>query len=216
MSGGDKLLNQLQLLERGLDEPGPALPLSPERERAMLDAALGARVVPLASTRGLRVAIAVALVAVGAAAGLGVWRLTRSESSERAASPAAPPARSPAQLPPTTPANQPEHAPAAAPEAAAPTPEAALRAPTRALPSSSADAAQEGDLLKQANDLRRTGDFGGAEQLYRQVISRYPQTASAYVAMSSVASLILNRDPAGAVEMYRSARRARPAGALDL
>lgn len=214
MNDGDKLLSQLELLKRGLDEPGPALPLSPERERAMLHAALGARVAPRASTRGLRVAIAVALVAVGAAAALGGWRLTRSEATEPDPSRGAPPAA--ALLPSPAPAAQPQAAPATPSEAAAQAPEVTPRTPPRALPSSSAEATKEGDLLKQANDLRRSGDFAGAEQLYRQVIARYPQTASGYVAMSSVASLILNRDPAGAVEMYRAARRARPAGALDL
>jgi TolA-binding protein len=219
MSNGDKLLGQLELLKRGLDEPGPAPPLDPERERAMLDAALGTRVVPPGGARGLRVAVAVALVAVGAAAGLGAWRLTRSESSGPKVSPpaAVPLVQTPSLPPRAEPAVGREAAQSApAREAASQLPEAAPRAASRAQPSASADSAREGDLLKQANDLRRGGDFAGAEQLYRQVIQRYPQTASAYVAMSSVASLILNRDPSGAVEMYRAARRARPAGALDL
>jgi TolA-binding protein len=218
LSDGDKLLSQLELLKRGLDEPGPALPLSHERERAMLDAALGERALPLLSTRGLRVAVAVALVAVGAAAALGVWRRAVSVPAQSPLSPPvgarpaqavapAPSARAAAQAGPASPS----------PEAAtAESPGSGARAPSRALPSASAEAAKEVDLLKQANDLRRSGDFAGAEQLYRQVISRYPQTASGYVAMTSVASLSLNRDPAGAVEMYRAARRARPAGALDL
>lgn len=215
---GDEVLGELDALKRGLDSPGPALPLSPEREQAMLDAALAQQGTPLARTRSARPAVVLALVAVGAAAALGVLSLTSSDAGppSEPARPGAPASAQPSVTSTPGSGQSPPSAPAEPSAALVPAPAEPAAPPSRAAASPSTDVAREVDLLKQANDLRRTGDFAGAEKLYRQVIARYPQTTSAYVAMSSVASLIMARDPAAAVEMYRAARRAHPSGTLDL
>ena len=71
------------------------------------------------------------------------------------------------------------------------------------------------DLLLDANRLRRQGEWQKSEAKYLEVTRLQPGTLSAYVAMASVGSLRLTRNPNSALRIYQRARLQRPTGPLD-
>lgn len=71
------------------------------------------------------------------------------------------------------------------------------------------------DLLLVANRLRRNGEWAKAEEKYLEVTRAQPGTLSSYVALASVGSLRLRRDPRSALQAYERARAQNPSGPLD-
>lgn len=78
-----------------------------------------------------------------------------------------------------------------------------------------ASATSPEDLLLVANRLRRNGEWAKAEQKYLEVTRAQPGTLSSYVALASVGSLRLGRDPRSALQAYERARSQNPSGPLD-
>jgi tetratricopeptide (TPR) repeat protein len=66
------------------------------------------------------------------------------------------------------------------------------------------------DLLKQANQLRRQGQWADAERAYAHIASNYGVSAQGPVAALAAASLRLEHlsDPRGALRLYQSAKKA--------
>lgn len=208
----DEAEQMLHSLGAGLDTPGPALKIS-ERETARL---VGSVMRERAGTPlerkprwGRRAAAAVpALLVVAAAA---YW-ITRG-SAERASEPHVRVAVPPRALASVAPAPSWVSPPAAAasPGAAGP----ALGAAPRVRPLQMAPSLEPEDLLQRANRLRRKGEWKEAEATYLQVTRVQPGTLSAYVALASVGSLRVGRDPRSALTLYERARAQNPGGPLD-
>jgi len=210
----------LENLKSGLDSQGPATWLSDAQASALVERAMSASPVQVqspAARRGVSpkiVAGAIGLFALGAAA-----MLTQRSAPSSApvltlkSSHVAPKIH----VPPTL------QSPAEAPKEQSPRPTSSDRlAPHARVPGApqhrvdGASNTSDADLLKQANDLRRQGDFAGALELYQAVIRRYPSTMSGYVARVSAASMLSGKHPSRAVDLYQTARRQRANGALDL
>ena len=72
------------------------------------------------------------------------------------------------------------------------------------------------DLLQRANRLRGDGDYRGAERTYLRAVAANPHGLTAYAARVAAAGLRLERfeDARGALQLYKEALRAQPAGSL--
>jgi tetratricopeptide (TPR) repeat protein len=116
------------------------------------------------------------------------------------------------EQPATAPAARPEPAaaPAAEPVTAA-APEAHATAPRVPARAGGAD-----DLLQHANRQRGDGDYRGAERTYLRAVAANPRGLTAYTARVAAAGLRLERfdDARGALQLYKEALRAQPAGSL--
>ncbi|MEM6955433.1 MAG: hypothetical protein AAF645_07075 [Myxococcota bacterium] len=129
----------------------------------------------------------------------------------------APAAPAPTIAPPTNAAPTPQ---LSVPDVPEPEPEdeaaeASVDEASTALPAR-ARAPSTRDLLREANELRRTGAYGEAAALYRRVSERAsPEAYSAAVAAGSLELEHLNR-PARAARLFQRASRLRPQGRLDL
>jgi tetratricopeptide (TPR) repeat protein len=73
------------------------------------------------------------------------------------------------------------------------------------------------DMLQKANDLRAQHQWFAATQLYEQTIRTFPKRAEAYSAAVAAGVLRLDQlgDGRGALDLFSSALRARPRGALS-
>lgn len=214
-------------------QPGPAPRMGAASASALIDGALDAWEAapapdpepanptapgaPVGGLGALGVGIAVFLVAVGVTSAV-LYMVPEQGDEHVAAVPA--PTRSPAPesaVPesPAPPANVVTPAPAEAdtfPEASA----SAHRRPRERARRASAPATAP-DLLARANEQRRARDYGAAERSYVQVVARFGNSSSAYVARVAAASLRLEHlgNARGAATLYREALRRRPNGNLD-
>src|SRR5205814_5383751 len=73
------------------------------------------------------------------------------------------------------------------------------------------------DMLQKANDLRAQHQWFAATQVYEQTILTFPDRAEAYSATVAAAILLLDQlgDARGALDLFSSAIRTRPRGALS-
>jgi len=133
--------------------------------------------------------------------------------------------RAPAQPPPASEPRlevKPDPAPPAVepPSAPDPTPRPSRRAPIASVVGREEEVDVEKapleDLLERANQRRRARDWRGADQLYRAVSRRFPDSDAAVVAGVASASLHLEQlgDAAGALRDYRHALASQPTGPL--
>lgn len=204
--------------------PGPARILAPTRRAAMVKAIVNAALAdgdaparPEAPSRGawyrtLAFAAAI-LLCLSAAVVPALIRHVRQPVAPRA--PARPPPVSEPRL---------EVKPDPAPPAVEPPPDPAPR-PSHRAPIASIVGREEEvdvekapleDLLELANQRRRARDWRGADQLYRAVSRRFPDSDAAVVAGVASASLHLEQlgDAAGALRDYRHALASQPTGPL--
>jgi len=191
------------------DAPGPALPLPPAREQALVTAAVR-RVRRAGSVRYALQAAASVLLALGLAGAAAAAVATylsgdppRKPFEVRRSEPPGDPIRL------RRPARPPAPAVAAQERASEPLPPALAPAPERA-------AASSRDLLQRANRLRARGEWQKAERVYAEVARSSAVPHDAYAARVAAASLRLERlgDPRRALELFRAALREQPRGAL--
>jgi hypothetical protein len=212
----------LRGLRARLDTPGPALPLSERDTAELVDGVLAkhARAGAIGSRGWRRAALAAApaLVALAAAAYLvrgGAEQPSAATNAAPAASVAAPAASMAAAAPATPPRIDGAAAPLPRRDAATPSSPRDREHGSRAPADVPLTASRPEDLLLQANRFRRKGEWQKAEQKYLEVTRTQPGTLSSYVALASVASLQLQRNPRAALGSYEAARAANPAGPLD-
>ncbi len=81
------------------------------------------------------------------------------------------------------------------------------RTQRHAEPAPPATPATPEDLMKQANEQRRTRKWQAAEALYQRVVREHPGSSAAYVAAIAAASIRLDHlgDARGALRLYQSA-----------
>jgi tetratricopeptide (TPR) repeat protein len=195
-----------------LDErPGPAMRQTPGQADQLIAAALrafdGGDVLAKRSPRpwgtiAIAAGLAVALVATGATAAIWIYHSSAPP----------PPAPKPAPTP------QSEAAPDVEPEAEEEAePEAPLEPSIAPLPHRHHPSATDADLLRAANALRKDRRWPEAERRYREVITRFPKSQSAYVAEVAAGSLRLEQldDPTGALRLFKRAILRTPKGSLD-
>lgn len=194
------------------DRPGPAAPISDERARAMVDAAIGNAFAPAPRPRLVRrprtfaLAAAATLAAAAAVAGTMAWKHRAPAPTVVTAPTNAP---SPVELPLAPPVN----------EAPPPPPSASINeALVASAPPSSQAAhgsnAAVADLLARANALRAARRWREAAQTYERIAATSPGSYSGYAADVAAADLHLDqlKDPAGALRLYRAARAGRAEG----
>lgn len=212
----DDAEQMLHALSTGLDTPGPALKISDRETSRLVGSVLRERAAPPLARKpprwGRRAAAAVpALLVVAAAA---YW--ISQGAVERAPEPRVRLAPAPSAVASVAPART--RVPELGTPATNEEPGAALAPTPKARPlhtPAAPDAAAPEDLLQRANRLRRKGEWKEAEATYLQITRLQPGTLSAYVALASVGSLRLGRDPRSALALYERARAQNPGGPLD-
>jgi tetratricopeptide (TPR) repeat protein len=203
------LIERMRLDERA----GPARRISREQAHALVEDALstweGERMVPdrrgVSIWQTLSIAAGLLLALVGGASAAR-WLYGRAPEPAPAHVERAPAAKRPRTLLPVV-SVETELAP-----------EVEAREPRAPRATRSVERSEPDDLLQKANHLRAEGRFQPAAETYALVYERYPRSLSAYAAQVAAASLELEHlgRPQRAQNLFESALRAYPAGALDL
>lgn len=199
------------------DQPGPAEPMSPSAQAALIEAALATATPPTPWPRRAFLLGGTAVMIAGAT----VYLLGRRRSLPPGPRPTAvpkvdavpPPTAAPSVVPASAATKDPVAAEAPQPPPAPPPPEEKA-APSRKKASSPREVA---DLLLLANERRRQQRFPEALGLYQQIYIGHPRSEEAYVAEVAAGSLLGDRlhNPQAALRLFRRALRERPAGSLS-
>jgi tetratricopeptide (TPR) repeat protein len=206
--------------ERGLAEPAGAS-LKPPRRRAALAAFVALGVAGAAAAAGytlLHSSLTPMPVLRAVSQPLGGRPLPSAASAPEI------PAVPEASAAPESPPEELRSAPASSSEAAPKAPHSRASGRQRdeaeeppAQESAAAEAIPQ-DWLRQANQLRASGRYAEAEQIYAKVYRTYPRSASAYVARVAAANIRLEHlnDADGARRLYQAAEKGGKGGALEV
>jgi type IV secretory pathway VirB10-like protein len=201
-----------------VDGDGPALPIDAVASANLVERALVATAgAPVRRKRVRRAGVLLAGVFVLTGSAAAMYAVQRAAQSAPAAEPSAVTRRATPAAPSVPPTPAPAAEPSATPTAPAPAPVAPARPVTEPrVPARASAVGAADDLLERANRMRGDGDYRGAERTYLRAVAVSPHGPAAYAASVAAAGLRLERfgDARGALQLYGSALRAQPKGAL--